>query len=130
GRRTPAMASRLALLAAAGGAGTELAEQAEAVDARAVAVLPGERDRVVADAVQVHELLAREVEVLRDRVVALAARARAPAAQVVEREDRLVAVLPGDGHPAGGALVADLERLGRGRGHRDRLAPGATRCPA
>jgi hypothetical protein len=77
-----------------------------------VPVLPGEGDRVVADAVEVHELLALEPEVAGDRLVALAAGARAPAAQVVEREHRLVAVLPGDDHPARGALVPDLDRLG------------------
>jgi len=93
-------------------AGAELAQHAEAVDAGAVAVLPRERHRVVAHAVHVHELLALEAEIPGDRVVALAGGARAPAAQVVEREHRLVAVFPRHDDASGGALVADLDRLG------------------
>ena len=116
-----ALPSSSALLPAASVAGTQPAQQAKAVDPGVVVVLPGGSERVVADALEVHELLPGKVEVPRGGSVSLAARARTPAAEVVEGKRRDVAVVPGDDEPPRALLVAHLDGLGvgKGSGHAD-----------
>jgi cation diffusion facilitator family transporter len=113
-----------ALLPPAVVAGADAAQQAEGVDAGGVAVRPGEAERVVAHALHVAQLLAVQVEVARHRLVALAPRAGAPAAQVVEGVGGLVAVVPQEDEPARGFLVARLDglRVGGEGGHETIIA--------
>src|SRR5437773_8315525 len=103
-------------LAATIRARAQAAQEAEAVDPGIVAVLPGGSDRVVADTLDVHQLVALEVEVSGRGRVPLAGGARTPAAQVVQGIGRDVAVVPGHHQAPRARLVPQLEGLGVGGG--------------
>src|SRR5262245_16422945 len=104
-----------ALLSAAVVAGAQSAQQAEAVDAGRVPIAPGEGDRVVADSLEMDDILVLQIEVAGLERVTLAHRTGAPAPQVIEAVAREVAVVPLHHQTPVRLLVADLDRLRNGR---------------
>jgi hypothetical protein len=74
-----------------------------------MAVRPPEHHCVVPDRLDTSERLIGKAEITRNRGMTLTARARTPAAQVIEGELRGVAVRPIDGQDAACAVVAEFE---------------------